>query len=191
MRDKITATHIKDFVYCPRLFYFKHIMNLPYSDTAKTIKGKVKETLFKKQTSRNKIINKKKFEEVKLIKKYGIYLENEDFKTKLDCILIDEKNKLAFPLQLKNTLTPKIIYKTHRLQLMLESFLIEKVLGYKSPYGYIKYELSNDLVKVNLEDKTELFEVIEKVRDIIKNEIYPNATKYKKRLVDNCYRRFY
>lgn len=69
--------------------------------------------------------------------------------------------------------------------------LIEKIIKYNVPYGYIKYELSNDLVKVSLEDKSELNEVIEKVKEIIKNEIIPPATKYKKRLVDNCYRKLY
>ncbi len=74
---------------------------------------------------------------------------------------------------------------------MFEAMLVEKVLGYKVPFGYVKYELSGDLVKVNLENKEELFEAIEKVRQIITGEIYPEATKYKKRLVDNCYRRIY
>nr|QBM01168.1 CRISPR-associated exonuclease Cas4 [uncultured archaeon] len=187
--DKITATHIKDFAYCPRLFYFKHILGLPYSDTAKTIKGKDKENLFKKQTYRSKII--KNQNEPGLTKKYGLYLEDEDFKTKLDCLLIDEANKLAFPLQLKNTKTPIKIYQTQRLQLMLESFLIERVLGYKSSYGYIKFALSNELVKLNLNDKSELFEIVEKIRELVRKEVFPKATKYKKRLVDNCYRRFY
>ena len=74
---------------------------------------------------------------------------------------------------------------------MFEAMLIEKVMGYKVPYGYVKYELSGDLVKISLEDRDELFETIEKVKFIIKNEIYPEATKYKKRLVDNCFRRIY
>ena len=74
---------------------------------------------------------------------------------------------------------------------MFEAMLIEKVLGFKVPYGYIKYELSGDLIKVNLEDRCLLFETIENVKNIIKNEIYPPATKYKKRLIDNCYRMIY
>lgn len=189
MMDKITATHIKDYIYCPRMFYFKHIMKLPYSDTAKTIKGKEKENLFKKQTSRNKIV--KNSEEQRFTKKYGLYLENEELSTKLDCVLIDEKNKTAFPLQLKNTTKPKSIYKTQRLQLMLEAFLIQSVLGYNSQFGYIKYALSNELVKLDLKDKRELFEIISKIKELIRSEALPPPTKYKKRLVDNCYRRFY
>ena len=74
---------------------------------------------------------------------------------------------------------------------MFEAMLIERVLGYKVPYGYIKYSLSGDLIKINLENKQLLIETIEKVKNIIKNEIYPPATKYKKRIIDNCYSRFY
>ncbi|MBI4116244.1 Dna2/Cas4 domain-containing protein [Candidatus Pacearchaeota archaeon] len=171
------------------MFYFKHVLNLPYSDTAKTIKGKEKESLFKKQTSRNKIVKDK--HEPKFVKKYGIYLDDGELSTKLDCIMIDENNKAAFPLQLKNTKTPKSVYKTQRLQLMLESFLIEKVLKYKSPYGYIRYALSNELIKLDLRDKGELFDIITRIKELIKSEILPPSTKYKKRIVDNCYRRFY
>jgi len=111
--------------------------------------------------------------------------------TKADCIAIDEKNKLAFPIQLKYSKKPSKVYLSQKIQLLFESFLIEKVLGYSSPYGYINYELSNEIVKVDLEDKKELFEVIAKVREIITKEYYPPATKYKKRLVDNCYRKIY
>ena len=188
IRDKITAADLMNYAYCPRIVYFTRVINLPQTKSAKQKKGLQKDNLFEKRTYRSKTIKDYDFG---LVKKYNVPLENNEFVTKADCIAIDEKNKLAFPIQLKYSKKPDKIYQTQKLQLLFEAFLIEKVLGYKSPFGYIKYELSNEIVKVDLTDKSELFEVIDKVKNIIKNEVFPEATKYKKRLIDNCYRRFY
>ena len=186
--DRITAADLMNYTYCPRIVYFTRVLKLPQTKSAKQKKGLEKENLFKKKTYRSKTIKDYPLE---LKKKYNVLLETEDFVTKAYCIAIDEKNKLAFPIQLKYSKKPSKVYLSQKIQLLFESFLIEKVLGYSSPYGYINYELSNEIVKVDLEDKKELFEVIAKVREIITKEYYPPATKYKKRLVDNCYRKIY
>ncbi len=191
MIPKITAADLMNYEYCPRIVYFTRVLKLPQTKSVKQKKGLEKDLGFKKDTNRNKIIKGKAYNP-NLIKKYNISLETEEYATKIDCLLIDEKLKEAYPLQLKYAKKPLCeYYKTQKIQLMFEAMLIEKNLGYKVPYGYIKYEITGDLVKVSLENREELHEIIEKVKVIIQNEIYPPATKYKKRLVDNCYRRIY
>lgn len=190
MIPKITAADLMNLDYCPRIVYFTRVLRMPQTKSAKQKKGLEKDFSFRKDTNRNKIIKGKNYSS-NLEKKYNISLETDEFATKVDCLLINEEKKEAYPLQLKYAKKPRVIYGTQRLQLMFEAMLVEKVLKYQVPYGYIKYELSGDLVKVNLENRQELFEAIEKVKNIIKNEIYPEATKYKKRLVDNCFRRMY
>lgn len=190
MRDKITAADLMNYEYDPRIVYFTRILKLPQTKSAKQKKGLEKDFTFKRDTNRNKIIKRKEYNLI-LKKKYGVSLETEEFATKVDCILINEEKKEAYPLQLKYARKPRAVYRTQKVQLMFEAMLIEKVLGFKAPYGYVRYALSGDLVKVNLENRKELYENIEKVRHIIRNEIYPPATKYKKRLIDNCYRRMY
>ena len=191
MMPKITAADIMNYEYCPRIVYFTKVLKLPQTKSAKQYKGLEKDFSFKKDTNRNKIIKGKNYNP-NLKKVYNISLETEEFATKIDCLLINDLIKEAYPLQLKYSKKPRCgCYRTQKLQLMFEAMLIEKVLKYKVPYGYIRYILSNDLIKVNLENKQLLYETIEKVKDIIKNEVYPSATKYKRRLIDNCYRRIY
>lgn len=190
MMPKITAADIINYEYCPRIVYFTRVLKLLQTKSVKQKKGLEKDFSFKKDTNRNKIIKGKSYNS-NLIKKYNVSLETEEYATKVDCIFINEELKEAYPMQLKYSKKPKSVYRTQKLQLMFEAMLIEKVLKYDVPYGYIKYELSGDLVKINLKNRKLLFETIEKVKNIIKNEIYPPATKYKKRLVDNCYRRIY
>lgn len=190
MIPKITAADLMNYEYCPRIVYFTRVLKLPQTKSAKQKKGLEKDFLFKKETQRNKIIKGKTKQKLK--KKYNISLETEEYATKVDCLLINEEKGEAYPLQLKYSKKPSCgCYRTQKLQLMFEAMLIERVLGYRVPYGYVKYSLSNDVVKVSLVNREMLFEVMEKVRKIIINEVYPPETKYKKRLIDNCFRRFY
>lgn len=191
MIPKITAADIMNYDYDPRIVYFTRVLKLPQTKSAKQNKGLEKDFNFKKDTNRNKIVKGNGYNP-ELRKIYQVSLETEEFATKADCLMVNEKTKEVYPLQLKYSKKPSCgYYRTQKLQLMFEAMLIEQVIKYKVPYGYIKYEISGDLVKVPLEDKSELYEVIKKVKDLIQNEIFPLATKYKKRLVDNCYRRFY
>jgi len=191
IRDKITAADIINYEYCPRIVYFTRVLKLPQTKSAKQRKGLEKDFSFKKDTNRNKIIKGKEHDR-RLKKRYNISLETEEYATKVDCLLINEQLKEAYPLQLKYSKKPLCgFYRTQKLQLLFEAMLIEKVLGYKVPYGYIKYELSSELIKIDLENRQILFETIENVKNIIKNEYYPPATKYKKRMIDNCFRRIY
>jgi len=191
MMPKITAADIMNYEYCPRIVYFTRVLKLPQTKSAKQKKGLEKDFSFKKDTNRNKIIKGSPYNP-KLRRVYNVSLETNEFATKADCLIINDELKEVYPLQLKYSKKPSCAYyRTQMLQLMFEAMLIEKVIKYKVPYGYVKYELSNDLVKVPLSDKQELYEIIEKVKNIIKSEIFPPATKYKKRLIDNCYRRFY
>jgi len=191
MIPKITAADLINCEYCPRIVYFTRVLKLPQIKSAKQKKGLEKDFNFKKDTSRNKIIKEER-QCFKLMRKYNLSLETEEYVTKIDCLFINDILKEAYPLQLKYSKKPRFdYYRTQKIQLMFEAMLIEKVLGYKVPYGYIKYSLSNDLIKINLENRRLLFYTIKKVKEIIEKEIYPPPTKYKKRLIDNCYRRFY
>jgi len=109
--------------------------------------------------------------------------------TKIDCIAIDVKKNYAFPIQLKYSYKPKLVYRTQKVQLILEALLIEEVLHYKVPYGYIKYIKSNQITKVLVNKKDQIFKIMSRIKDIIKNEKFPEPTPYIKRCVDCCYKR--
>lgn len=185
INDKICAADFMNYEYCPRIVYYIHVLKQPQTKSSKQKKGMEKDFSFKR-TNRTKIIKKYT---LPLLKKYAVPLENEGFITKADCIAIDKENNRAFPIQLKYSFQPRKIFRTQKFQLILESMLIENLFNYSVPYGYIKYLKSNTIIKVNLENKKELFEIAEKIRSIIKNEAFPSPTKYKKRCIDCCYRR--
>ncbi len=185
MNELLTAADFMNYEYCPRIVYFIHVLKQPQTKSPKQKKGLEKEALFKRETGRTKIIK----QGPALEKKYNLTLEHNGFITKVDCIAFNREKGEAYPIQLKYSFKPKCVYLTQKIQLMLESFLIENVLGYKVPYGYIKYVKSNVIEKVYIGEKSPLFATASKVREIIGNEVFPAATEYKKRCVDCCYRR--
>uniref|UniRef100_A0A7V5K278 DUF83 domain-containing protein n=1 Tax=Thermodesulfobacterium geofontis TaxID=1295609 RepID=A0A7V5K278_9BACT len=132
MIPKITAADLINCEYCPRIVYFTRVLKLPQIKSAKQKKGLEKDFNFKKDTSRNKIIKEER-QCFKLMRKYNLSLETEEYVTKIDCLFINDILKEAYPLQLKYSKKPRFdYYRTQKIQLMFEAMLIEKVLGYKS-----------------------------------------------------------
>lgn len=103
---------------------------------------------------------------------------------------VDKKKKEAYPIQVKYSFKPKALYRTQKFQLVMEGLLIEEVLGYKVPFGYIKFLRSGDFVKVKITQKLkeELLRIFSDIESIIQSEKIPKGTKDKKKAVDNCYK---
>lgn len=45
----------------------------------------------------------------------------------------------AYPIQVKYSIKPRVLYRTQKFQLVMEALLIEEQIGYKIPYGLIKF----------------------------------------------------
>lgn len=174
-----------NYSYCPRIIYYVHVLHEPQYTTKKELNGREKENDYSKKGKRTKIVK----DGPMLPKKFGMYLISEriGLKTKLDSVMFDYSKNEAYPIQAKYSYRPKVIYTTQKNQLLMESLLIEDALGYRSPYGFIKFLKSGDLVKLDLSDKHNLLNILLEMKYIMDNESFPKATKYRKRCVDCCY----
>lgn len=190
MKIFLSAADLLNYLYCPRIIYYVYVLKRLQSVTVKERKGREKFKTFKEKSKRVKIIR-----ELPHLKKiYDLYLNSEkyQFHTTVDCIAINEEKKEAYPIQIKYSFKPKAVYRGQRFQLTLEAFLIEENLGYKVPFGFIKYLKSNDFYKVNFSsyEKNQLLDIFNEIINIISKEYYPPPTKYKKRCLDCCFRLF-
>ena len=187
INDNLSAKDFLNYAYCPRIVYFMHVLKIPQETTKKEFKGREKYDEFKSKSKRTKIV--KEFQNFKKI--YNTRLESKEhgFLTLTDCIIFDDSKKEAYPIQAKYSFKPRKVYITQRYQLMFEGVLIEDTFKLKVPFGFIKFLKSNDLVKVDLSNKQEIFAIADEIRNIIKNEAIPEMTPYKKRCVDCCYKK--
>jgi len=127
----------------------------------------------------------------KLPKKYNLGLDSKElnFRTVLDCLIIDKEKNEAFPLEYKDAKKPAKIYWTFKIQMFAESLLVKEVLSYNVPFAFIKFEQSDDLVKIKVTNKDlkRVEETIKEINQIIQTELLPWPTEFQKRCKDCCY----
>lgn len=183
----LTATDLMNYSYCPRIIYYVHVLKRPQFTTSKEYKGREKESDFQHKAKRTKVVK----DSPKLPKLFKVTLESEKLgiKTIVDSIMVDKEKNEAYPIQAKYSFKPSKLYRAQLFQIIMESMLIEECLGYKSPFGFIKFLRSGELVKVDTEKRRqEVLEAFQSIEKIMATESFPKPTKYRKRCVDCCFK---
>lgn len=187
-KNYFTLADIMNYLYCPRIIYFVYVLKIPQFTTHKEIIGREKDAEWRLKLKRRQLIEKQSF--VKYL--YGIVLQSDALAlvSKIDCVLVNSFQKIAYPIQIKNSYKPRCVFQTQRYQLIGEALLIEDNWPYTVPYGYIYFILSNEFVKIiiNKENKTKFLRILNNIKDIINQEKIPHSTPYKKRCQDCCYK---
>lgn len=177
-----------NYLYDPRIIYFVHVLKITQSTTVKELEGRKKYEEFEQKSKRNKIIKELPY----LPKMYDAYLASQTygFATKLDCIAVDNARGQACPIQVKYSNKPRVLYRTQKFQIVMEAMLIEEKMGYKVPFGFVKFLKSGDFVKVwvTAKLKSELLQIFGEIESIIREEKLPKPSPHKKKMIDSCYR---
>ncbi len=196
----LSMKDVMNFEYCPRIIYFEHVLREPQETTIKEFAGREKDKAYTPYSKRLKIIKREKplkaeqkTELPALERKYKVWLysREKNFQTVLDCLLFNNEEKKAFPLQFKNTFTPEIVFRTQKLQLYGEASLVKELLCFDVPAGFLKFLKSGDCIKIPIcAYGLEWFEgVLSDVSNIIEEECLPEPTPHKKRCVDCCFKK--
>jgi CRISPR-associated exonuclease Cas4 len=183
----LTPSHIIEYLFCPRYTYFEYVLCIPQFEE----KG------YKVQRGRE--IHDIKLEQNKeyLRKKIGVkekwldqYLTNQMLRGKVDEVLLLENETMA-PLDYKFAVFKDKIYETYQQQLFCYAVLIEENFNIPVEKGYLVYTRSkNKLIEVPVreKDKKLIYESANAINQIIKNNHFPKATKYKRRCLNCTYR---
>jgi CRISPR-associated exonuclease Cas4 len=118
------------------------------------------------------------------------YLTDELLRGNIDEVLLLRDGTMA-PLDYKFAKFEDRIYETYRTQLECYALLIEENFKKRVRKGFLVYtRSSNKLVEVEISDpaKQDIRRVCEEVNDIILQNYYPRATKYKQRCIGCTYR---
>jgi CRISPR-associated exonuclease Cas4 len=183
----VTPSHIIEYLYCPRFTYYEYVLCIPQYEERhyKVEKGR--------QVHDQKLETNKEY----LRKRIGVvekhtdqYLTNELLRGKIDEVLLLNNDTMA-PLDYKFAKFEDRIYETYRTQLECYAVLIEENFGKKVNKGFLVYtRSSNKLVEVEISDtaKQDIRRVCKEVNDIIIQNYFPQATKFKQRCVGCTYR---
>lgn len=183
----VTPSHIIEYLYCPRFTYYEYVLCIPQYEERhyKVEKGRQVHDL---KLERNKEYLRKRIGAVE--KHADQYLTNEFFRGTVDEVLLLNDGTMA-PLDYKFAKFEDRIYETYRTQLECYAVLIEENFGKKVNKGFLVYtRSSNKLVELEIseEAKQDIRRVCKEINEIILQNYYPKATKFKQRCIGCTYR---
>lgn len=183
----VTPSHIIEYLYCPRFTYYEYVLCIPQYEERhyKVEKGRQVHDL---KLERNKEYLRKR---IGVVEKFtDQYLTNELLRGAVDEVLLLNDGTMA-PLDYKFAKFEDRIYETYRTQLECYAVLIEENFGKKVNKGFLVYtRSSNKLVEVEINEtaKQDIRRVCREVTDVILQNYYPKATKFKQRCIGCTYR---
>lgn len=183
----ITPSEIIQYLYCPRFVYFEKVLGIPqYEEKSyKAMRGRY---LHEKKTRINKSYLRKK---LGVVNKYQEqYLTNDILRGKVDEVLELEDGTMA-PLDYKFAQYKDKVFSTYRTQIACYAWLIEDNFKRTVNRGYLVYTRSmNRIVELEIDEgqKQEVKDKAKAIVDIIDNNRFPKATRYKKRCIECTYR---
>jgi len=187
MSASITPSDIIQYLYCPRFTYFEYVLAIPQYEE-KSYKAMRGRQLHDYKQKVNKDYLRKR---IGVIQKYQEqYLTNNMLRGKVDEVLELEDGTMA-PLDYKFAKYKERIFSTYKTQLYCYAWLIEDNFATKVDRGFLVYTRSkNKLIEVPVteESKRKVKEAASNIIEIIDENRFPKATKYKKRCRGCTYR---
>jgi len=185
----ITPSEVIEYLYCPRFIYFMHCLNIPQHEDRrfKVLKGR---EVHQRREKENQDYLRKKIGVTK--KEVGIYLASPSLRVRgiVDEVLTLEDGTMA-PLDYKYTEANEVVYRTHRVQVVLYGLLIEEAYRTAVTRGYVAYiRGSSQLYEVNIDvgARQEANGIVDDIFAIIETGYHPQRTPYRVRCVDCCYK---
>ncbi len=177
----VTAEDLRQYVYCPRILFFRHVRQITPVRTFKMDRGveKHEEDLRKKGTRAEKDGTVTRYYNIRIL----------DAKLGLLGVLdyFEVAGGLTFPVELKTGQVDRApLPPHHRVQLAAQALLVEAltkepVIKAKAVYPDAKEEVE---YAVELEDKARVLRYLEEVRAMVAREEMPPPTPFAGRCED-------
>lgn len=183
----LTPSHIIQHLYCPRFSWFEWVLRIPQYE-ARHYKVQRGREVHDQRLEQNKDYLRKRIGTVD--KQLDVYLTNGLLRGKMDEVLELTDGSMA-PLDYKFAAWNERVYSTYQQQLFCYAWLIEENFGKPVHKGYLVYTRSrNKLVEVTVsaEDKQLIKQTAAEIQQVIAENLYPKATRVKKRCVHCTYR---
>ncbi len=183
----ITPSQIIEFLYCARYTYYEYVLMIPQFEEKyhKVMRGR---ELHLERARQNVDYLRKRIGVTD--KKLNQYLTNDLLRGEVDEVLWLKDGTMA-PLDYKFARYEGKVYETYQTQLYCYAWLIRENYGREVNQAYLVYTRSqNKLVKIDVEEAhiRKVKKAAQQINEIITRNLYPKATKYKKRCVNCTYR---
>lgn len=189
----VTVSDVKQYLYCPRIIYFDHVLHVPKPFDLKLSVGKEKhDSITAKEKRRKGALFYDPFLDHSN-KLFKVELESERLGLRgvLDYLIKTEKEYI--PVDYKFGFSKKGgVHLNHKYQLAAYSLLVEANFDTIVRRGYIHYSKDQINVKIDFNDdlRKRTLKLISDIKNIVEKEIEPSGTRMTARCVDCEYKRY-
>jgi CRISPR-associated exonuclease Cas4 len=177
---ELTVTDLKQWVYCPRIPYYHHVMPVEIARTYKMQRGRDVEGAVEAMEKRRGF---RRYGLERGERRFGVWLYSAalELSGKLDLLIITED--ACYPVDFKDTAGG--VRYNHRIQLAAYSVLVEENLARPVPIAFVYLVPSRQLVTVPVgaKEREEVTRAIAEMRRIIEQENMPGPTPVRARCV--------
>ncbi|MHA1196692.1 MAG: CRISPR-associated protein Cas4 [Candidatus Helarchaeota archaeon] len=175
----IGTEEIRQYIYCKRIIYFRHVIKAPMEQTVKMELGTKKHEILQALEGKD--------DESSISKYYNIYLTDPQINLVGVIDYFEFDGKEAYPVEIKTGKVPKNgVEKRFKYQIVAQAILIEKNFNFLVKKAKIAYTKEKKVIEIpiTIDDKIKVMEIIREIQKIIKNEEIPPPTKDKAKCVD-------
>jgi len=180
----VTPSHIIQYLYCPRFTFFEYVLRVPQHEEKEYKVMQGREMHDRKEAQNSGYLRRRIGATAKII---DAYLTNDLLRGEVDEVLELSDGTMA-PLDYKFAKWEDKLYDTYRTQLACYAWLIEENFSRPVNRGYLVYTRSkNHLLEVPIAraDMEAVRSAATAIRDIVQKNLYPDATKVRKKC-DHC-----
>jgi CRISPR-associated exonuclease Cas4 len=185
----LTVTHLLEHLYCPRFTYFEHVLNVPERQERRHLVQKGRQVhLERRQT--NPTYLRKKLGVVE--RQFDVPLASLRLGVRgsVDEVLTLADGTMA-PFDYKFAEAPRQVYHNQRMQSALYGLLIQDTFAARVRRGFLCFVRSNhNIVELehSAEEYAQLEQILAEILEVIRTGALPQATPWKARCRDCCYR---
>jgi len=177
---ELTVTDLKQWVYCPRIPYYHHVMPVEIARTYKMQRGRDVEAAVEAMEKRRGF---RRYGLERGERRFGVWLHSAalELSGKLDLLIITED--ACYPVDFKDT--EGGVRYNHRIQLAAYSLLVEENLTRPVPIAFVYLVPSRQLVTVPVgpKEREEVTRAIAEMPRVIEQENMPGPTPVRARCV--------
>jgi len=185
----LTVTHLLEHLYCPRFTYFEYVLAVPERQERRPLvmKGRA---VHEERRRTNPAYLRKKLGVVR--RQFDVPLASTTLGVRgsVDEVLTLADGTMA-PFDYKFAEAPATVYYNQRMQSALYGLLIAETFGVSVQRGFLCFVRSKHRI-VELAfteaDYAEVKGVLAEILTVIREGVFPAATRWKARCRDCCYR---
>jgi len=183
----VAVSDVKQYRYCPRIVFYRHVFPLCQPVTPKMRSGKAAHGRIEKLEKRRSL---REFGFERAERRFRVRLESERVGLSgiVDLVLVTED--ALYPVEVKETTGG--LRLNHKYQLAAYALLLEEEFGQPAPAGFLLPAGSGPVERVELDEEAKVFvqRTIRQIRRMVDREEMPDPTPRRSRCRDCEYLRF-